>query len=605
MLLNYNEIEGTDVIAIDTFDDDTNIEDLINACKSKFEKEKNRGIIRKCEFEDNEWILHNGVKSFIIKFKLDEVTYQSFHSPIPYKTFMDAYKSYIVGLLRTKSIPGLRRVSNNIYNILVDSKFLNLNYVDCIIERAIKTTDNLIGEFEKALDFFKLIPSQEISEFIDEVSDYIKHSDLKSKLNINGLNRRDMPDYYSTLLFDKIIEDWWKSEIAIEERIYFYPIYLWWKITSVLPLRPTEFSLIPYKCIQKENGEFYITVRRSNLKGNKSRLKYSKVKTIHYDINKDYKKVTYKINQEIYELLKTYQEISSVDEFKNKFCEENDVLLNRTMHRHYTYLYTGTGKGKGGIDENYQIFQTCTLESLLGAFYRRIINEKYGLKLRDYKIDDQELYSVKSIELKEISKLTLGDTRHIALINMCLSDINPVLIRDFVNHRNINTTYHYIENTKEFVKCFTNMQYRKLKRNMASSTFDLQFDSDVNVDILLNKSKKYVNVDNGKCYSKNFIKGSIKDCISSDLEIGSCRGCDFFVRDTALSNDEISLILKECDHKLEKESNFLVSELRRFVFENKSSTKEGMDVSIMRLKTAIMQHRKVVESLILEEQNGM
>ena len=84
------------------------------------------------------------------------------------------------------------------------------------------------------------------------------------------------------------------------------------------------------------------------------------------------------------------------------------------------------------------------------------------------------------------------------------------------------------------------------------------------------------------------------------MEIGSCRGCNFFIQDTALSEDEITEILKESDDKLEKESKFLVNELRRFVSDKKTSSKEDMEVSIMRLKTAIMQHKKVIESIISE-----
>ena len=309
MLLNYNQIEGTDFTLIDGFYEDMDIQKFIDSCKLKFEKEKNKGIIRNCEFEDNEWILYDGKRSHRIDFKMDEVTYAKISRDISYRKFMEVYKSYLVGLMKTIAISSLIQIARYIHSVLIDTEFLKLNNLDCFLKNIASYTENSHGLFEKSLDFFKLIPDQEVSEFMDEVLDYIKHSNITSS---SGLvkNRRDLPDYYSILLFGKIIEDWWKYEIPIEERIYFYPVFLWWKITTILPLRPTEFTLIPCNCIKKKEDEFYLTIRRSTLKGSKkvkSSLKQNKLPS--YNINKDYKKMTYKVNEEIYELINNYKEI--------------------------------------------------------------------------------------------------------------------------------------------------------------------------------------------------------------------------------------------------------------------------------------------------------
>ena len=65
--------------------------------------------------------------------------------------------------------------------------------------------------------------------------------------------------------------------------------YLWWKITGVIPLRPREFLLTSRNCLCKDRDEYFLTLRRNNLKGSSSS------KIVKYKIEEDYFDTTYQI----------------------------------------------------------------------------------------------------------------------------------------------------------------------------------------------------------------------------------------------------------------------------------------------------------------------
>lgn len=56
-------------------------------------------------------------------------------------------------------------------------------------------------------------------------------------------SRRNLADFMCYLKFDEILNNCWNMELKESERMFFYPLYLWWKVTGVIPTRPREFIL--------------------------------------------------------------------------------------------------------------------------------------------------------------------------------------------------------------------------------------------------------------------------------------------------------------------------------------------------------------------------
>ena len=47
---------------------------------------------------------------------------------------------------------------------------------------------------------------------------------------------RDVLNTLLVDLFNDILNDYWVKSLSDEERLFYYPLYLWWQITAVVPL---------------------------------------------------------------------------------------------------------------------------------------------------------------------------------------------------------------------------------------------------------------------------------------------------------------------------------------------------------------------------------
>ena len=88
--------------------------------------------------------------------------------------------------------------------------------------------------------------------------------------------QRPLAAFDTYFKFNDLIEDYWASDIPKEERLFFFPIYLWWRITAVIPMRPREFILTTRDCYYvNEQGEHFLTIRRNQLKGSRHQVSYT------------------------------------------------------------------------------------------------------------------------------------------------------------------------------------------------------------------------------------------------------------------------------------------------------------------------------------------
>jgi hypothetical protein len=131
---------------------------------------------------------------------------------------------------------------------------------------------------------------------------------------------------------------------------------------------------------------------------------------------------------------------------------------------------------------------------------------------------------VMKIESEEC-RISLGDTRHLAMISLIVSGGSPVICKELAGHDDVNISNHYASNISRFVECATYEIYKKQKGKRA--------------DISSHKPA-YVNetveVTGGRCDSAAYITGSISDCIRSigvDGELGQCSSCPHFIDGTS------------------------------------------------------------------------
>lgn len=545
MILVQDNMNEKGIMVSDIIEYNTRIE---KDTRDKFEKLKDQNIIINSEFDFKIWKITNQYKTIFSNFEFDEILYQKeFKSRqlLTYEQFVNSVKSYYILRINNYVPETLNSFLSLLKKIVKNTKYFNLNYI-------YKRYDNInygtrrITSITLIKDFLEFIQINNSNLYIETFLEDIEYLNEVSNnyVNSTSLNRRNLSDFQTLFKFDKLLNEFW-NEASEEEKIYYYPIYLWWNITNILPLRPSEFLLTPYDCIKKnEKGDYTISIRRSNLKGN-GRMKYRYKVT--YDLEKDYRICTYPILKRIAEDIKDYKE-------KTKLYNR-DLLISIEC-----YL----GKDKEDITRKDTSFMAKDLNDLLLKFYINILSKKKNIEIVDdnyleEKIDD--ITNEPVLANNQIKLLRAGDTRHFAMINMILNDFNPILIKDFAGHTNINTSYHYFGNIAEVVKCISYSKYKELTQ-YNNDNIVYQDDKITSNKILISmdeENKFNTKVDYGICLSEKFFNGNLEHC---KIVAAECDVCDFFKRTVKETTESRKLKLDKYEENIRKEGKLLAELLR-------------------------------------------
>jgi hypothetical protein len=267
------------------------------------------------------------------------------------------------------------------------------------------------------------------------------------------------------------LDQFW-SRAGEKEKLFYFPLFLWWNLTTILPLRPTEFLLIPRQCLSRENDENILKVRRTKLKGGKNHF--------HYSVAGDYKLEKYCVPEKLAVEIEWYLRATSqmpVSKLGTLFVQgTHKEIFEDTSH--YSYHY---------FSDSLQRFQ----------------KEEMGLTSGSNKF------------------IHLGDTRHIAMISLIVSGGSPTICKELAGHEDINISSHYYANISRFVECATYEFYRKQKAQRVEMR-----------EHRLAGSIKTVAVNGGRCDSEVYVGGSIGDCLrhmGSGGELGDCTSCPHFI----------------------------------------------------------------------------
>lgn len=516
--------------------------------KLKFAELKSSRIIIQGDFDDDKWKLSDQLNYISLSFISIRFIFTHYYSNI---ILLD--QNNLVNSLKTFCVFNIGKIKNRtIQNFLSDLRKL------LIID-----PNDYISNFEKYslttpyLDYIFLssLPIINNNNSIIQIINI-----LESKKDDYDIRRqRELSEYDSYFLFNDILKDYWENEITNVNKIYFFPLWLWWNLSTIIPIRPTEFVLIPRNCLQKKNGEYYLTIRRTNLKGHK--------KEIHNKIDLDYRRDFIPIPEKIAKEIECY--IEQTKDFSK--CEIN-TLFNKEAHylkynnmlvsnrsRYYTYFY---------------------LRKALQLFYEEIIKKKYGLRI----VDKSDRYLSQGC----VNRIHLGDTRHLALQN-CIFNFNDIEIAAAIaGHERINTTFHYVTNIPKMIKCATYREYRRVFDNK----IEYIFPPNINKTNQINKS---IPCHGGRCLSEKFITNDLEDCINASGDsflVGDCRGCEFFVPESIISYRERSLEVEK-SLKLElKNFSFLFSH----TLETKEK-KEKLNKAILKCNNLMNQYKNACKIL--------
>ncbi|WP_207717323.1 hypothetical protein [Anaerosporobacter faecicola] len=445
-------------------------------------------VFIQCKFEDPIWYTTDEYSNIGIHYNFNKITYKRYYESIlglEFKEFVDYVKIFIAYTMGKNVLHTLQTVTNDIKRII------RTNPSELLSESVVLK----IAVPSLCINFFSMLPDR---GDIDELDRILNVLDQYSAINYsnNTDKKRTLAQFDSYFLFNDIINDYWKDDIPNEQRLFFYPLYLWWKITGVIPLRPREFILTRRKCITKCEDGYYLSLRRDNLKG--------KSKSVSYKICDDYYEVTYKIPDTL------ASEILKYIEFTKEY-EDTDLNTLFIADPHYKHW-------KQKKHSNSRYFTYINMNTVMRYFFHDVIEEKYHLEVVYDRIGGH-------LKEGEINYINLGDTRHLALINIMAEGGTPVTAMILAGHDNIEMSAHYYSNITNLIECRTYKQYRLVMKG------DVTYQLSIARKEMVKNLDCSVLVSGGQCHSKKFMNNDISDCLECagpSGELGYCPSCRFY-----------------------------------------------------------------------------
>jgi hypothetical protein len=323
--------------------------------------------------------------------------------------------------------------------------------------------------------------------YIGEYVDFLDRIDLVTKGHLVALeklmlikmydksNVRKLPKSRDIFTFHHYLNRFFVEETNVHIINFFMPLLMWWKITNVIPMRPSEFTYkLKRNCLSSLDGEYYLHIGRVKVSSANAERKEGHIPLLH----------KIKITKEIFELVSRYIEITSFDantktlisyeasqKFRREFLKSKKMGTSELKLRHYTQTkkYNDTYTREDLVD-------------LINNFYDVVIEGKY-----------QDNSTEK--------RIAPGDTRHLAFMSLLLQGISPIEIAMLGGHTTLDAQFYYTGHVEYYI-----------------DSEILNYISNLNIDgTLMSKSLKEI------IFSKSYTCPKlIDDCSLTEDGIGYC-----------------------------------------------------------------------------------
>ena len=478
-----------------------------------------QGIIRASCFDDNVWILFDEVHTVKLNFNVSEGNENIALLDMikcSEKMLVKCLKVYIVSLMGKQGLSSLHDVLKYIKEFIITAD------IEIVLNRNVSLTH--IAEFLKALPY-SMTNIDSMIEQIEEASILAaKHKD-----------KRILAEFKQYFMFNEALNMFW-NQASDHDKLFFFPVWLWWELTAILPLRPTEFLLIPRNCLEHADDKYKITVRRSARKGNS----YGRRRKT-YHIDGDYDLYKYTISDKIANAVEWY--ISATD---NGYHSSVNALFSVTPH----WRYLNRSMPSTATYYTYTYISSC-----LSRFQKEFMDSE-GSE----------------------GAIHLGDTRHIAMIGLIISGGSPSICRELAGHDDISISSHYYSNISRFVECSV---YEFSRKHIL---YPLEIIDGTQTAL---KSTVRTPVQDGYCSSNEYAEGRITDCLSSMGpmgEIGECKRCVHFI-DGKTGRYRILEDTYERKKDVDNDSKLLIAAIERV--RKGIGFKERLESCIMKLQNSV------------------
>lgn len=420
VMINGNLVEKAEEISVD---------DFINTYKQKEELLKT--IIKDYgdlnNFNSNKWRFYHNYsnRTLAINFSIyDEYIVQGYMT----RTDVDIIKCYVVDCVENGfELTTVSAKVRTLEYIIGATRNFDDNYLKSIKEglilQAIKKCKPNYRDLSTVLDYFEFL---DFTGLITQSQLLVYTLLTESNICLGFDNEaRELPSNKDIFTFSLCLKRFYDEETDKILLGLYMPVLLWWKITNVIPMRPSEITYnLERDCNIEEEGKYYIKINRVKVSDEKIKKRKSKpsipiLKRIG-------------ITKEIYDLIEEYKKVTAFDDVTETLFSYNAYrwFVNNKPH--------GNRNTTKSIDDmeiayNYKRFTRGCLDKIIKQFYKDIVEKKYGITT----IQQQ---------------LRVGDTRHLAFCSLMLQGVSPVEIAMLGGHTHLISQDHYVGHSTYYIE---------------------------------------------------------------------------------------------------------------------------------------------------------
>jgi len=457
-------------------------EEVLGQAGGIFRRLRERGVIRGGSFEDSVWALTNETDVFRLRFPDDEKAYLAgagTWTGVPFEGYVQAMKAFLLLQTGSVSLQGLRDQLHELSLLTEDP-------------------DPLESGFEPSPASLRFLGFLSGGHPVrDHVSSGLEDLIVWKR---RGHARRDLAGLSDYLRFDRELDAFWQGSTP-DEKLRWFPIRLWWELTCILPLRPTELLVTPWDCVRQSDGQYYLTIRRTKLKKRKGSLGYRVVT--------DYSACTYEVPAALAEEILWYKAAvtAAMGDDQDDPCRNRDTDKDRE---------SGTVRDRDSDKDKSKGRDALRLSYLFGGS-RPLPYQDARLLLRSFLGD--------VLGWEDVSAIHLGDTRHLSMIGLIISGGSPVICRELAGHESVDIASHYYTNTSRIVRSASYFFTRDRGKScsLVSASFRMP-----------PEGASLHPVPGGMCGAPQVLSGDISECmrnIPAGGSPGDCAGCPWFYPD--------------------------------------------------------------------------
>lgn len=358
----------------------------LSDCEYMFVELKGKGIIRSNSFSDNVWIGYYDLYETNIYFDFNIDTSQE---------MILSFKKYILIKLYLKKneVKTVKQAFEHIKDMLSKTNVFDIDTLSNF-KKYVSNNQTLLY-LSNCKEFLQFCTFKDACEFYSKIKKFSIQRNPRS---------REIPDYESILKYDCLIRDF--IDIGnIDLRIKYYPILIWWMLSTIIPLRPSEFVLLKRNCIYKAEDKCYIHIERVKSKADRKKHAIPIM-------------TEFQIPETLFEFISDF--IDCANEIDSSGYLVSDDFYIKQLGRNYK-----RNKDKITLQKFNILFK---------KFEKEVVEDIYHY----------EIVALGTVEKdSQIEKIRLGDTRHLAFMNMLMQGLNPLYIQRIGGHYTLEEQLSY------------------------------------------------------------------------------------------------------------------------------------------------------------------